>query len=234
MIVMPEDKSNVRLFFETHKNAPLKYRKIIQLIADMFVHFTQLWKWKNNTLTHENVWNSINISGRNERKEICVMKIINFSVTTVANWMVYFYYMKTRCYKLKLFIFNAFSELNMKQTVRHEEEGEKENCCEGSKTLLFSHKYFSISILWRVESHFIIMLMLLFLACLLLAGIRKMKIKMKKYFSPAFFSFLYFFTLIDIHLMSSEFWVCFWINRRWDCWCWLKTFSNDFADLFLS
>lgn len=35
------------------------------------------------------------------------MKIINFSVTTVANWMVYFYYMKTQCYKLKLFIFNA-------------------------------------------------------------------------------------------------------------------------------
>lgn len=25
------------------------------------------------------------------------MKIINFSVTTVANWMVYFYYMKTQC-----------------------------------------------------------------------------------------------------------------------------------------
>lgn len=36
-----------------------------------------------------------------------IMKIINFSVTTVANWMVYFYYMESRCYKLKLFIFNA-------------------------------------------------------------------------------------------------------------------------------
>lgn len=36
-----------------------------------------------------------------------IMKIINFSVTTVANWMVNFYYMETRCYKLKLFIFNA-------------------------------------------------------------------------------------------------------------------------------
>lgn len=61
----------------------------------MFVHPTQLWKWKNN-------------SSKNSFRKI--MKIINFSVTqltTVANWMVYFYYIGFSCYKLKLFIFNA-------------------------------------------------------------------------------------------------------------------------------
>lgn len=47
----------------------------------MFVHPTRLWKWKNNI-------------GSSKIHPEKIMKIINFSVTTVANWMVYFYYMK--------------------------------------------------------------------------------------------------------------------------------------------
>jgi hypothetical protein len=65
------------------------------LLSLMFVHCTQLWKWKNNRGGRQQ-----NSSRKNNENN-------KFSVTTVANWMVYFYYMESQCYKLKLFIFNA-------------------------------------------------------------------------------------------------------------------------------
>lgn len=57
----------------------------------VFVHCTQLWKWKNNR-------GSSKISSRKNNENN------KFSVTTVANWMVNFYYMEN---PMKLFIFNA-------------------------------------------------------------------------------------------------------------------------------